>query len=187
LQAQLDLPVWVTRVPPALGAVGLISALLLLLPNKPLPVATRAVQISAVFIVFISLARALVYGAAGPSYDTHEISRFLHDSEQRGVPVAHVGQYQGQYHFSGRLTRPLTIVDAGRIATWLEENPNGLVITYHDERPGDATQPPAFAAPYRSKWVAIRPAAPASTTAGRFTPASDSGRKISLSDMTGEP
>lgn len=42
------------------------------------------------------------------SFNIKDASVFLKTKMDEGLPVANMGQYHGQYHFLGRLTRPIT-------------------------------------------------------------------------------
>ena len=51
--------------------------------------------------------------AAREAYDLEPISRYLSVLEQQGRPIAYVGAYHGQFHFLGRLERPVPGDPAG--------------------------------------------------------------------------
>ena len=44
--------------------------------------------------------------------------------------MAHVGAYSGQYHFAGRLAKPLEIVAPAQLELWAVGHPDGLIVTY---------------------------------------------------------
>jgi hypothetical protein len=50
--------------------------------------------------------------------------------EHERRPIAHVGEYRGQYHFAGRLTAPLQIIEPRQAASWAQRNPDGILVTY---------------------------------------------------------
>lgn len=158
LQTRLDMPEWVAHLPLSIAAIWLFAALLLLIPTGPLTITMRTAQISAIVILSVSLTRTLVFSEAGPGYDMREVSRLLYDGERNGVPIAHVGSYDGQYAFPGRLQRPLTLLNVEDIPAWLEDHPDGVIIAYRNTLPETGEYPPAFSAPYRSKWVVVRTA-----------------------------
>jgi len=58
-----------------------------------------------------------------------------------GQPIAKINRYRGEYHFAGRLTRPMEVVAPDAIEAWMTANPNGLVVYS-----GQNWQPPRSAA-----------------------------------------
>ncbi|MCK7577725.1 MAG: hypothetical protein MZV65_19295 [Chromatiales bacterium] len=66
----------------------------------------------------------------GPRYDTAAPPRVLiAEAQQQGRAVAHVGAYSGQFHFNGRLTRPLDVIAPEQTGAWLIEHPDGLLVS----------------------------------------------------------
>ncbi len=63
-------------------------------------------------------------------YEGKIVGTYLGAVEREQIPVAHVGPYDGQYHFAGRLTAPLEVVDAAGIHQWAMDHPDGVVVTY---------------------------------------------------------
>ncbi|HEY7866271.1 MAG TPA: glycosyltransferase family 39 protein [Psychromonas sp.] len=63
-------------------------------------------------------------------YDVSETATFIHQKQEEGVVVAHLGKYHNQFQFSGRLEHPLAIVDQEQPErnTWLKAHPEALVI-----------------------------------------------------------
>jgi len=97
----------------------------------PLPAIETRIANVAVTVAVIS---ALVLLAAGwqlnPHYDLHGAARVLATAQQQGSAVAHVGAYRGQYHYAGRLTKPLEIVSPEQLGLWAAAHPDGLIVTY---------------------------------------------------------
>jgi hypothetical protein len=99
-------------------------------------------------LAMLSLLFALFRPLALP-YDMHPIGQALARHQALGQPIAHEGKYHAQFHFSGRLTQPLTQIAAHEIPTWLEQHPNGIAVIYFDE-PRDFTPfYPLAVQPYR--------------------------------------
>jgi 4-amino-4-deoxy-L-arabinose transferase-like glycosyltransferase len=86
--------------------------------------------------VTVAVITALVLLVGGWQFSTHyELSgaaRVLATAQQQGSAVAHVGAYSGQYHFAGRLTKPLEVLAPGQLELWAVGHPDGLVVTYTD-------------------------------------------------------
>jgi 4-amino-4-deoxy-L-arabinose transferase-like glycosyltransferase len=74
-------------------------------------------------------------GAAlvGPAHDIAPLAERLAALERRGIPVANEGKYHGQFHYYGRLTRPLEVIDEHAIGAWLNRNPRGRAVVYFRE------------------------------------------------------
>jgi len=83
----------------------------------------------------------------------------LGEWERQGVPLAHFGTYHGQFQFLGRLEKPLAVIGllSPDVDTWLENNPNGRVVSYHRVLPDGAQ--PLFKQPFRKGYVVIWDAA----------------------------
>jgi len=81
----------------------------------------------AVTVVVITALALLVGGwQFNPLYELHGAARVLATAQQQGSVVAHVGAYNGQYHFAGRLTKPLEIVPRAA-ELWALGHPDGLI------------------------------------------------------------
>jgi hypothetical protein len=94
-----------------------------------------------------------------PRWDLRPAAHLLGDAERAGHPLADLGNYEGEFHFAGRLTRPITELYGDQaLQDYARAHPDGLVVTH----PGTLT--PAdlryalLAQPFRSSWVVIWPA-----------------------------
>ncbi len=63
-------------------------------------------------------------------YKTKAVGAYLRALEREQIPVAHMGRYDGQFSFVGRLTVPLDVVDAAGVQQWAVDHPDGIVVTY---------------------------------------------------------
>lgn len=88
--------------------------------------------------------------------DLQRVGHYLAQLEQRHAPLAHVGKYRGEFHFVGRLRRPLEIIGPGSVDDWLRAHPEGRVIAQLREPPPTRLEPD-FVQPIRlrGRWVAI--------------------------------
>ena len=91
--------------------------------------------------------------ALRPTFEVAQIAAFLRQAEDAGTPVAILGDYEGQFHFAGRLTRPIVEVNHTTALTWAAEHPDGLLITVPQSVPTDVA--PALVARYRGREAAI--------------------------------
>jgi hypothetical protein len=67
---------------------------------------------------------------AAAGQDIAPIATRLKALELAAVPVAHVGTYQDQYHFVGRLERPLTVLRWEDVPAWVKAHPEGRLVVY---------------------------------------------------------
>jgi 4-amino-4-deoxy-L-arabinose transferase-like glycosyltransferase len=99
----------------------------------PLPAIEARIANMAVTVVVITALALLVSGwQYSARYELHGAAHLLATAQQQGGTVAHVGAYSGQYHFAGRLTRPIEIVAPEQLVVWAAGHPDGLVVTYEN-------------------------------------------------------
>ena len=93
--------------------------------SKPLvPLALLGVAVSACVQLAIFLP---LY----PSYDVRPMAQAIHQAQEKGVLVAHLGLYHNQYHFAGRLQKPLPEMESmAELKTWLIDHPDGYAVVY---------------------------------------------------------
>jgi 4-amino-4-deoxy-L-arabinose transferase-like glycosyltransferase len=101
-------------------------------------------------MVPISLIRA-----AGLAYDLRELSHHINLIQNNKTAIANLGDYQGQYQFLGRLSRPLEVVDEYSICSWLTQHHDGKLIVYFDSAYQSLSDYSRYLQPYRSKSVGI--------------------------------
>ncbi len=94
-----------------------------------------------------------------PRYDITPTARLLHEAELDHRTVAYVGSYDGQFDFTGRLTRPIVELQrAADVAAFARQHANGLVITAPDKVPAAARHYAVLIQPFRSDWLVTWPA-----------------------------
>ena len=91
---------------------------------------------------------------AAPVYDTGPAARFLAAAEAEGRPIARLGEYTGEFHYPGRLARPIAEVAAGDGRAWLAAHPGGLLVTMNRQAAAGPAQP-LFRGPYRGRILEI--------------------------------
>ena len=65
------------------------------------------------------------------SQDLTNFSKEIANLQAKNITVAHYGKYHDQYHFIGRLLKPIKVVKSkDELKDYLKNNPNGAVITY---------------------------------------------------------
>ncbi|MBI5461762.1 MAG: glycosyltransferase family 39 protein [Gammaproteobacteria bacterium] len=78
-----------------------------------------------------------VLRVAAPAYDLHAMSARIAALQAAGHKVAHVGKYHGQFHFLGRLKRPLKEISPirKRVLAWARKHPDDYLVLYYDQWP----------------------------------------------------
>lgn len=135
LLARPDLAFWVPGLPvwPGLALVGVGLLALVLPPLSPL----SQVRLTALAtVLLIGAGHLAVLPAAAPAYDLRPAARYIAAVQATGTPVAHVGRYHGQFHFPGRLQRPLTEIERAQATDWARAHPQGYLILYQGDWPG---------------------------------------------------
>jgi 4-amino-4-deoxy-L-arabinose transferase-like glycosyltransferase len=175
-------PFWIPRVAPAWGLAAAAIACVLAI-SRPLYALGQARRLALAATAFTVLLQLGPVRRASPDYDVEPLAAHLATLERDGVPVAHLGRYDDQYQFTGRLRRVLEVIEPRDVAGWMERHPDGRVVTYYREWRADlataagAARPPVraplagsgsrqaneprpeFAQAYRGGAVAVWPAA----------------------------
>jgi len=105
-------------------------------------------------------------------YDLSPASAMISTAQAGHHAVAIQGNYEGQFHFAGRLSQPITeLWNAKALQDFARQHPDGLIITHPDQVEPSALRYGLLVQPFRSSWLEIWPAATlADLRAGR-TPA----------------
>jgi 4-amino-4-deoxy-L-arabinose transferase-like glycosyltransferase len=95
-------------------------------------------------------------GGMRERYDLGAVAGRLAQFESEGRPVAHEGNYHGQWTLAGRLRQPLIEVPEAELAPWLAAHPGGRAVMVM-RQPADV---PAglhveYSRRYRGGWLAI--------------------------------
>jgi hypothetical protein len=138
---------------PVLPAVGLLAARVVLDGPGPDP-ARRLRALALASVTLVAVANVVMPPATGNAWDVAPLAARIHAWQEEGRPVAHVGKYHGQFHFPGRLTRSLEVIDEGTERQWLRRHPEGRIVVY---QPRGVRLPSgaAFAHPYRLKTAVV--------------------------------
>jgi len=111
--------------------------------------------------VFVAMLVTIGILGAGSQFDALQrvdpLARVIAERQAAGQPVAHVGPYQGEYHFAGRLRHPLIVLDARSADQWYTQHPDGVVIASSDVwQPADAgTLKPLHDLPFRGRAIRL--------------------------------
>jgi hypothetical protein len=86
---------------------------------------------------------------------------YLAQAEHEGREIAHPPDYEAEFNFLGRLTRPLHIVDGLEAVAWARAHPRGLVVVTLDADKMEMPWRPAASFLYRTKKAIVAWNAPA--------------------------
>ncbi len=119
--------------------------------------AVQAVRRLAIATIVVACGLMVVFEIAmREPYDLDAMGQRLAQLERAGHPLAHEGDYHGQFTFAGRLQHPLPEVPEAEVMAWLDAHPGGrIVFTYRDDKdlpPGARVE---YARPFRGGKVAI--------------------------------
>jgi 4-amino-4-deoxy-L-arabinose transferase-like glycosyltransferase len=152
----------VPRVAPAwspgpLGLAGVLVALsavaLLVWRPRQSSAALQGVALAG-GAAFAALAVGLAV-AARPAFDLDAVAARLRALEAQGLPLANEGKYHGQFHFPGRLQRPIEAVAGEDAPEWLRTHPTGRMVVYYRTEPYPGPGRVEYRQPYRGKTLAI--------------------------------
>jgi hypothetical protein len=153
----IPLPRWVHQISPIYGImVILVSFFVGGMPVKTTKTLIWGGTVCMVFMMGIS--HAAVFSEARPYYDVHPIALLLKKMEDKGYPLVHVNTYYGEFHFAGRLGKPIDEVDyIYQVPTWLKKHPRGRALAYVSQWPAPVAPglTPEYVRPYRGKYMII--------------------------------
>lgn len=145
-----DLPLYV-----GVG-VALFGVALTWLPTFTLD--QRIIRNAIFSMVTVTGLMAWMYAGDNNHADIRRSAQYLASMEQLQVPVAHMEEYQGQFHYYGRLSRSITSLSPESMGEWLAQNPRGVVVTYANAwqpNPDIVKTAPAYSAPFANTELRI--------------------------------
>ncbi|HEX9702512.1 MAG TPA: glycosyltransferase family 39 protein [Rhodospirillales bacterium] len=149
---------WLDQAQLGWGIVLLFAAPLLLFTGH-LGLAARVGALAAAMAVLVGVGHLAMRPVLGAVYDLGPVAKRLADWEAKGIPLANYGKYHGQYHFLGRLKKPIAVVglQAPDEKDFLAAHPDGLIVAYHETLPVRAKPVAVF--PFRSRLITVWEAA----------------------------
>ncbi len=129
-------PSWLELLESEWGLVMVVAGFVVLLTGKLLMTGRIGVVacLSAVIVVTIHLVFQPVLAAV---YDLRPVAKRLAEWQRQGIALANFSKYHGQYHFLGRLEKPIIQIGMQRQDTenFLKRHPKGLIVAYHEALP----------------------------------------------------
>ncbi|KAB2314139.1 glycosyltransferase family 39 protein [Betaproteobacteria bacterium SCN2] len=131
----------------------------------------RLPALAALGACLFALVQIYIAPGAARSYDMHPMAGAIKSLQDRGITVANVGRYHAQFHFAGRLEKPLVQLAPGELPGWLAQNPEAALVVYVNRRID--LRESLFSQPYRGETAVLMSA----EQARRQLAALNSGKK----------
>ncbi|MBI1986179.1 MAG: hypothetical protein HYS64_05805, partial [Rhodospirillales bacterium] len=141
--------------------VALIAAGAAIVAARQLQLAALLSILAAVATVAVVTAHLALKPVLAAFYDLRPLAGRLAEWEGRGIALANFGKYHGQYHFLGRLKKPIVVIGvaASDERDFLAAHPTGRIVAYHDTLPERGGAKPVEVFQFRSRVIAVWDAA----------------------------
>ena len=147
-------PSWATSAGDAqLWPVAIVGVAILLYAARPgRDLISRVVRIAALSLVLIAGVHLALRPLMAESHNFEPFAQKLKAFEDEGYDFVTFGKYHGQYHFLGRLTRPIGVVDGPKsLDQWLASHPKAMIVALHKDLPEGAA--PLASVRFRSRMI----------------------------------
>lgn len=144
----IHLPGWLDRLDTGWGLLPLLAGAATILRPTRGPVAPTVLS-----VLLVASAHLAARPEFRETFDLVPLARKLADWEKQGYVLANYGKYHGQYHFLGRLEKPMDLVGDGEIKEWLAATPRGKVVTYQNSAPDEGK--PDLVMQFRRDWISV--------------------------------
>jgi hypothetical protein len=151
---RLKLPSWVHELHPGYGIVMLLLCLTFFVFAKRRQ-GWGVKAMTTLTVLQIVVLQAGILDVAAEFYDVKPLSAYLAQVQEKGYPIANAARYEGQYHFLGRLQKPLEVITEEEVAGWLASHPGGRVVRYFRQWPEDIGQQVEFEQPFRGQFAVV--------------------------------
>jgi hypothetical protein len=110
--------------------------------------------------------------AVWPKYDLAPSSQLLGAADAAQHPIGYAGNYDGQFHFAGRLRHPITeLFGQQAVEDFARAHPDALIVDHPEKIDARALRYALLVQPFRSSWMVIWSATSlADVYAGRTPP-----------------
>lgn len=143
---------WAGQVSPWTGLVSFGLLVLWMLYARRAHWLASLIGVSLLFAVTLQVG---LLQPLGPAYDVTPMARAIQAAQQRGIPLAHVGNYHDQFQFAGRLEQPLQVIGRDDLAGWFAQHPDGRAIVYVSTHRAAQLVQPEFYQLYRGEVVML--------------------------------
>lgn len=93
-------------------------------------------------------------------WDLRPVSRLLGAAERVDRPIAYLGNYEGQFHFEGRLTRPIEeLFGEQALQDYARAHPDAVIVTHPGKLDANDLRYALLVQPFRSSWLVVWTAA----------------------------
>ncbi|TAN05908.1 MAG: glycosyl transferase [Rhodanobacteraceae bacterium] len=139
------------RVSAPFGVIYLLLGVFVWLPGRG-----ELRRIASASLLGSAAAYALFALAFTPAFDMRPAAQLLAHAEASGRAIGNVGDYDGQFEFMGRMTRPISnLYGQQALQDFAARHPRGLVLTYPDLLVANDLRYARLVQPYRGVWLAI--------------------------------
>lgn len=90
-----------------------------------------------------------------PANDVRPMAQAIRQAQDRNITVVHEGKYHDQYHFFGRLEKPLIALPNEALAAWLVQHPSAWAVLYIKDKQVLQSVRTFITQPYRGKTVVL--------------------------------
>ncbi|OOG59326.1 glycosyltransferase family 39 protein [Rhodanobacter sp. C03] len=92
-------------------------------------------------------------------WDLHPTARLLGVAGQAQHPIGYLGNYEGEFHFEGRLTQPISELFGDQaMLDFARNHPDGLIVEHPAKLDASALRYALLVQPFRSSWLVVWPA-----------------------------
>lgn len=106
-----------------------------------------------------------------PRYDLRPSARLLGAAERANQPIGYLGSYDGQFHFEGRLTQPVSELYGDQaVQDFAHAHPDGVIVVHPEKLDASDLRYALLVQPFRSSWLVIWPASSLAELRAGHTP-----------------
>lgn len=106
-----------------------------------------------------------------PNFDLRPTSRLLAAAAAAQRPIGYLGSYDGQFHFEGRLTQPITqIYGDVALQDFARAHPDGVVVAHPAQLDANDLRYALLVQPFRSTWLVVWTASSLADISAGHTP-----------------
>jgi 4-amino-4-deoxy-L-arabinose transferase-like glycosyltransferase len=106
-----------------------------------------------------------------PRYDLRPSARLLGAAERANHAIGYLGSYDGQFHFEGRMIRPVSELYGDQaVQDFARVHPDGVIVVHPEKLDASDLRYALLVQPFRSSWLVIWPAASLAELRNGHTP-----------------